>query len=290
MLVTVPGLEHSQIGVGRDSSMRTMRPAGQKQSELPPIWRPNAHKPSSRDAVASEAGRSPEAAVAGRPEVLTARSVLALQRGAGNRAVVQLLQRSAATSRPVTSGPSWLHSWTHRSRTVEPHPGVPNVHVQRQEGPAPAAPATGSDRRPTLPLLSPSLWQAGNASDFFRTSPAFERWLLTPPELPSVRGLIDWGLLAQTFRNRQLALGSQEQDVILDHWERWYPAAQALYRLPLARTFFSSPASIMNSMTRKMVDSSLAGDHPDILERFNREGERFGMPSPTTVTIPVANF
>jgi hypothetical protein len=84
-------------------------------------------------------------------------------------------------------------------------------------------------------------------------------------------------------------LGGGDRGVIIDHWRLWYPVAQGLYRLPLAATFFDSPAAIMNSLTSKMIDTSLAGDHPSPIERFNLEAERFGV-STTTVSLPALRF
>jgi hypothetical protein len=36
----------------------------------------------------------------------------------------------------------------------------------------------------------------------------------------------------------------------------------------------------MTSMTRKMISSALAGDHPTAVELFDREALRFGVPTP----------
>jgi len=77
--------------------------------------------------------------------------------------------------------------------------------------------------------------------------------------------------------------------LIVEHWQRWYPVAQALHKLPIARSLFKSPAEIMNAMSAKMIDSALAGDNPDIIERFNLQAEQFGVKT-STLSVTVKRF
>jgi len=161
----------------------------------------------------------------------------------------------------------------------------PNRDLQRQDESG-SQPASGS----ASPSLPPASWLAPDPADFFRLAPSLAQpRFLSPVPAPTVLNLIDWGALSATFRTRQLTLGDGDRSVIIDHWQRWYPVSQALYGLPLARTFFSSPADIMNMLTAKMIDTSLAGDHPDPAETFNREGERFGV-STHAASVTVGHF
>ncbi len=178
--------------------------------------------------------------------------ILALQRSAGNRAVSSLL---AAREPPVQ---------------------------RDDQEPAPGQAAGGG-------LLSGRLWLRDPES-FLQSKPS----LRPPGGLPllppsQVEGMIDWGQLGTAFRGRRLVLEDRDRSVIVEHWQRWYPVAQALYGLPGAKKLFDTPAAIMNTMSAKMIDSSLAGDRPDPIERFNRQAEQFGV-STTTVAVDVLTF
>lgn len=180
--------------------------------------------------------------------------VLALQRSAGNRATGALLAR------------------------------MPGVTVQRDDAPQPA----DAPRRAGA-LLPGRLWLA-DPEGFLRDRPALApTGGLAPLPPSSVEGLIDWGDVGTAYRDRRLVLETRDRAVIVGHWQRWYPVAQALHRLPGAAKLFDTPAAIMNTMSAKMIDSSLAGDRPDLIERFNREAERFGV-STTTVSVTVKRF
>jgi len=130
----------------------------------------------------------------------------------------------------------------------------------------------------------------GDPEQFLRDRPS-----LAPtgglPALPpdAVSGLIDWGDVGTAYADRRLVLQPRDRAIITDHYRRWYPVAQALYRLPLAARLFDSPAAIMNTMTAKMIDASLAGSNLNMFEQFDREAARFGGSS-TGASITVKRF
>jgi hypothetical protein len=189
--------------------------------------------------------------------VVNASAVLALQRSAGNRATGDLLFRLRA----------------------------PGATVQRED----EAPTVVGPQRRTGQLLTGKLWLA-NPEEFLRDKPMLAPQGGLPPLPPSsVEGMIDWGDIGTAFRERRLVLENRDRAVIVGHWQRWYPVAQALHKLPGARSLFDTPAAIMNTMSAKMIDSSLAGGHPDIIERFNLEAERFGVKT-STVSVTVKRF
>lgn len=176
-----------------------------------------------------------------------ARSLLALQATAGNRAVAQLLA------------------------------------VQRDGPGAGDAPAPG----PSLQLPQSS-WLGHQPGEFLSLHPTLPNGVPVAPG-SAVDPVIDWGTMGGAFANRRLVLGEGGRGVITEHWRRWYPAAQLLYKLPLAAKLFDSPAAIMNTMTAKMIDTSLAGDQPNPVELFNRDAERFGVTT-HVVSVPVWKF
>jgi len=195
-------------------------------------------------------------------------AALALQRTAGNH----------ATGRLLSAAPPSLPSLM----TVT---AVTSV-VQRDDD---DAPTVSSPLRSTVKLLPAPLWLSDPAP-FLRDRPT-----LAPrgglPLLPSagVEGLIDWGTVGAAYRDRKLTLEDRDRSLVIGHWQRWYPVAQALYGLPLARSLFASPADIMNTMSAKMIDSSLAGDQPNVIEQFNRQAEQFGVKT-TTVGVTIGHF
>jgi len=193
----------------------------------------------------------------GRLRDLGPTGVLALQRVAGNRAVRELLGCGDG----------------------------PRSAVQRDDD----ASTMSSPLPRGVRLLPAPSWLAV-PDDFLRTRPS-----LVPPgglrPLPAtgVEGLIDWGVIGTAYQDRQLVLQDRDRSVIVGHWQRWYPVAQGLHKLPIARSLFDSPAAIMNTMSAKMVDSSLAGDRPNMVEMFDRRAEQFGVHT-TTVSVTVGHF
>ena len=189
---------------------------------------------------------------------LSSVGVLALQRTAGNAAIGEML------------------SLLDRGRVV----------VQRDDD---GAPNVSSALRRGVHVLPGSLWLA-EPGDFLRNNPS-----LAPqgglPLLPpaGVERLIDWGEIGTTYRDRRLVLEDRDRAVIIGHWQRWYPVAQALHKLPLAKALFDTPAAIMNTMSARMIDTSLAGDRPDIIEQFNQRAEQFGVKT-TTIAVTVGHF
>ncbi|MET0864985.1 MAG: hypothetical protein ABWZ98_11670, partial [Nakamurella sp.] len=183
-------------------------------------------------------------------------SLLALQRSAGNRAVGTLL---------VATG---------HDRSV-----------QRDQD----APTVTNPLRKQAPLLPGSLLLT-EPQGFLHNKPS----LVLPGGLRllpagGVQGLIDWGVVGTAYQDRQLQLQDRDRSIIVGHWQRWYPVAQGLYKLPLAKSLFDSPAAIMNTMTAKMIDSSLAGDHLNLIELYDRQAEQFGVQT-TTVSVTVGHF
>jgi hypothetical protein len=189
--------------------------------------------------------------------VVNASAVLALQRCAGNRATGALLCRLRA----------------------------PEATVQRDD----EAPTAADPQRRTGQLLNGRLWLA-NPEEFLHDKPMLApRGGLAPLPPSSVERMIDWGDIGTAFRDRRLVLEDRDRAVIVSHWQRWYPVAQALHKLPGASSLFDTPAAIMNTMSAKMIDSSLAGDHTDIIERFNLEAERFGVKT-STASVTIKRF
>jgi len=201
---------------------------------------------------------------------LSPQAALALQRTAGNHATGRLLSAARSPAAGMTA----------RSVTT-----VKSV-VQRDDD---DAPTVTSPLRSTVKLLPAPLWLSDPAP-FLRDRPT-----LAPrgglPLLPpaGVEGLIDWGTVGAAYRDRKLTLEDRDRSLVIGHWQRWYPVAQALYGLPLARSLFDSPAAIMNTMSAKMIDSSLAGDRPNVIEQFNRQAEQFGVKT-TTVGVTIGHF
>jgi outer membrane protein OmpA-like peptidoglycan-associated protein len=109
---------------------------------------------------------------------------------------------------------------------------------------------------------------------------------LQPDPFDFVASRIPWGPLAEALRQRSVPLGAGDQTVILNHWRFYHPLARVLFRLPGAGVIFDSPDDLMMSLTRKMINSSLAGDHPNAVELFDREALRFGVPEPFYTPTP----
>jgi len=185
-------------------------------------------------------------------------AALALQRTAGNHATARLLSGASARS--------------------------PVVQCDDDD-----APTVSSPLRSTVKLLPAPLWLSDPAP-FLRDRPTLApRGGLTLLPPAGVEGLIDWGTVGAAYRDRKLNLEDRDRSLVIGHWQRWYPVAQALYGLPLARSLFDSPAAIMNTMSAKMIDSSLAGDQPNVIEQFNRQAEQFGVKT-TTVGVTIGHF
>lgn len=184
-------------------------------------------------------------------------SMLVLQRSAGNAAVAAaILQRTG--ERPVMQ------------------------RDDEEQTPAPAEPESAA------PAAKPILWPQSEPHDFFRNRPNLlpNGGLKAPTVGPAA---IDWPQLAASYTNRELSLSEPDREVIAGHWLRWYPVAQALHRLPLARSLFASPAAIMNTLTAKMIDSSLSGSNPSMIEQFNADAAKFGV-STTTLGVDLFKF
>jgi hypothetical protein len=159
--------------------------------------------------------------------------------------------------------------------------------LQRDDDPAPGGTTGG---RGGSSLFDGKGLVLGDPEQFLRDRPT----LAPAGELPAlppdtVSGLIDWGDIGTAFADRRLVLQGRDRAVISEHYLRWYPVAQALYRLPLAGRLFDSPAAIMNTMTAKMIDASLAGNNLNMFEQFDREAARFGGSS-TTASVTVKRF
>ena len=200
-------------------------------------------------------------------------AALALQRTAGNRATGRLLS-AARSPAAVMSEMSAMSEMTVTSS------------VQRDDD---DPPTVASPLRSTVKLLPAPLWLSDPAP-FLRDRPTLAPQgglRLLPPA--GVEGLIDWGTVGAAYRDRKLTLEDRDRSLVIGHWQRWYPVAQALYGLPLARSLFASPAAIMNTMSAKMIDSSLAGDQPNAVEQFNRQAEQFGVKT-TTVGVTIGHF
>jgi len=204
---------------------------------------------------------------------LSPQAAIALQRAAGNQATAQLLS-AARSPASVMSGMAVMTAMT------EP------PSVQRDDD---DAPTVASPLRSTVKLLPAPLWLSDPAP-FLRDRPTLApRGGLTLLPPAGVEGLIDWGTVGAAYRDRKLTLEDRDRSLVIGHWQRWYPVAQALYGLPLARSLFASPAAIMNTMSAKMIDSSLAGDQPNVIEQFNRQAEQFGVKT-TTVGVTIGHF
>jgi len=220
------------------------------------------HYPRRRTAGDAEAAVLLPAAAVTRPDParlrdLGPRGLLTLQCSAGNQATSGLLRGSPGRHLPV-----------------------------QRDG---DAPTVGSPQRRGIRSLPAHLWLA-EPGGFLSDKPT-----LVPPgglrPIPAsgVEGLIDWGVMGTAYQDRQLVLEDRDRSLIVGHWQRWYPVAQGLYKLPLAKSLFDSPAAIMNTMSAKMIDSSLAGDRPNMAEMFDRRAEQFGVRT-TTVSVTVGHF
>jgi hypothetical protein len=163
------------------------------------------------------------------------------------------------------------------------------VAVQRDDDPSGAGTGGGGTARRSG-LLDGKGLTLGDPEDFFARHP-----VLAPqgglPSLPTdaVSGLIDWGDVGTAFADRRLVLQDRDRALVTQHYRRWFPVAQALYKLPLAARLFDSPAAIMNTMTAKAIDSSLAGSNLNMVEQFDREAARFGGES-TGASFTVKRF
>ena len=192
---------------------------------------------------------------------LSPQAALVLQRAAGNQATGRLLSAARGPASVICA-------------------------VQRDDD---DPPTVASPLRSTVKLLPAPLWLSDPAP-FLRDRPTLAPrggLQLLPPA--GVEGLIDWGTVGAAYRDRKLTLEDRDRSLVIGHWQRWYPVAQALYGLPLARSLFASPADIMNTMSAKMIDSSLAGDQPNAVEQFNRQAEQFGVKT-TTVGVTIGHF
>jgi hypothetical protein len=123
-----------------------------------------------------------------------------------------------------------------------------------------------SKKPPPLPAPSPSL--------FTPPSP----WLLNPPKVPQ---LFDPGLVGAEFASRGLSMRLGDAEAAGEHFRRWYPLAEGMYKLPLMSKFFNSPADLMNTMTVKAVGTQLSPTNPTAVEAFDQQLQRAGQPTPT---------
>ena len=88
--------------------------------------------------------------------------------------------------------------------------------------------------------------------------------------LPTLR----WGPIFSDARGRGVSLGAADEEIIARHYTLYFPLAEGMYRnMGPVRWFFDSPADLMNTFTRRMVNQSLLG-HPTPLEEFQLETDR----------------
>jgi len=147
---------------------------------------------------------------------------------------------------------------------------------------------------PTVPLPGRGLldWTPGDPNslvDRNRPGPFLPSFSPLAPGV--VEPYIPWAIFAQDFRLRQVPFGDGDRTVILQHWQRWYPLAHAVYNLggPVG-LFFDSPNDLMTTLTRKMISSSLSGDHPDAIEAMDQQLQRAGLPTPIYVPLPYGTW
>jgi hypothetical protein len=92
---------------------------------------------------------------------------------------------------------------------------------------------------------------------------------------------------------RGVRLTAGDEEIIARHYVLYYPLAEGLYRIGPVRWIFDSPADLMNTMTRRMVNQSLLG-HPTSFERLMLEDDRLrsllGEPVPTGLTVPIKTW
>ncbi|HET9442228.1 MAG TPA: DUF4157 domain-containing protein, partial [Acidimicrobiales bacterium] len=88
--------------------------------------------------------------------------------------------------------------------------------------------------------------------------------------LPTLR----WGPIFSDVRGRGVRLTTGDEEIVARHYTYYFPLAEGMYRnLGPVRWFFDSPADLMNTFTRQMVNQSLLG-HPTRLEEFQLEVDR----------------
>jgi hypothetical protein len=158
---------------------------------------------------------------------------------------------------------------------VLPFPGrdpsalrLPSADSPLSDRPAvPRAADGGSVPRLTFTPLDP----ATAASTLFGpNAPALPPFGSSASILPTLR----WGPLFADARGRGVFLGAADEAVITRHYTLYFPLAEGMYRnLAPVRWFFNSPADVMNTFTRQMVNNALLGN-PTPLEEFQAETDR----------------
>ena len=146
---------------------------------------------------------------------------------------------------------------------------------------------------PQLPPPGPATtrvidWTIGDPNRLLRPGPAP---YLAPLPVGQVIPNLPFSLFAQDFRMRGVPFTQNDQSLLAEHWARWYPLAQGLWRFGFpVTTIFDSPNDLMTTFTRKLISSSLSGDHPDAIEAFDQQLARAGISTPIYVPLPYGTW
>jgi outer membrane protein OmpA-like peptidoglycan-associated protein len=114
---------------------------------------------------------------------------------------------------------------------------------------------------------------------------------LRPDPFGWVGPRIKWGDLGEEAQSRGVLLNDGDRAVVSRHWQLYHPLARALWGFPIVSKIFDDPDDLMTTLSKKMISSALSGDYPTTQELWDREAERFGIPSPTYApSIPIFSF
>jgi outer membrane protein OmpA-like peptidoglycan-associated protein len=175
---------------------------------------------------------------------------------------------------------------------ILPFPGREHTVPRSSDAPVPDRPA---NERPLDPnqVLRPKVTfvpDDPNAVGSRLLGPGAAPYLPRYGPYTRVLPTLQWGPILTDVQGRGVRLTTGDEEIIARHYTLYFPLAEGLYRLGPVRLIFDSPADVMNTMTRRMVNQSLLGS-PTSFERLILEDDRLrsilGEPPPTGLTIPV---
>jgi hypothetical protein len=112
-----------------------------------------------------------------------------------------------------------------------------------------------------------------------------EPWLVPPEPLPHLpldiplgENLMNWHSFDVAFHQRGLTLGAGDREIIVEHWQRWFPLATLV-----ARRLSMHPADLMNLSVVKTIDLTFAGENPDLFERVKIDDAKSGISTRTLI-------
>jgi hypothetical protein len=174
-----------------------------------------------------------------------------------------------------------------QARGGSPHlPAAADSAIEQAADRAGAAVVSGAATVPVAGATAPGLArQEDDEAKKFQLPDDYEVPPLSPffskPDTPYGARLFDPGQLGAEFASRGLLMRLGDEEAGRQHFERWYPLAQGMYKLPFMSKIFDNPADLMNALTVKAAGTQLSFDNPTALEASDFQLQRSGLPTPT---------